>query len=111
MIQISNQKTIIFLIIILFSVLSMTCYSCKSQSTSINSQEKKIEKEKKKRQKDDTILYQKAVKQQMNNQTPETREAMKDAQNKPKEIVKIKEFFIKRWIKIGNINSNINHLN
>ena len=75
MIQISNQKTIIFLIIILFSGLSMTCYSCKSQSTSINSQEKKIEKEKKKRQKDDTILYQKAVKQQMNNQTPETREA------------------------------------
>ena len=100
MIKISNQKTIIFLIIILFSGLSMTCYSCKSQSTSINSQEKKIEKEKKKRQKDDTILYQKAVKQQMNNQTPETREAMKDAQKQAKRNRENKkEFFIKRWIK------------
>lgn len=87
------------IILSIFFFFSFYLFSCQTQNTSINKQEKKIQKEKKKRQKDDTILYQKAVKQQMNNQTGETKKAMKDAEKQAKiNRENKKEFFIKRWI-------------
>ena len=87
------------IILSIFFIFSFYLFSCQTQNTSVSQQEKKIEKEKKKRQKDDTILYQKAVKQQMNNQTAETKEAMKDAEKQAKlNRENKKEFFLKRWI-------------
>ena len=87
------------IILLIFFIFSLNLFSCQAQTTSINQQEKKIEKEKKKRQKDDTILYQKAVKQQMNNQSAETKDAMKDAEKQAKlNREHKKEFFLKRSI-------------
>lgn len=67
----------IFGIILLLLVMSAGLESCKTSNMS--SQDRKIQREKKKRAKNDTVLYQKALKHHMKSQTKETRKSMRSA--------------------------------
>lgn len=93
-----RAKFILLLIVFTLSVVSNSCFLFKRSN--IDNKEKAIQKEKKKRQKQDTILYQKAVKQHMKNQSKDTRKAMKQAMREAKRNREHKpEPFYLRWYK------------
>jgi len=74
-----------------------TMQSCKTSNTS--SKERQIQREKKKRQKNDTVLYQKALKQHAKSQTKNTRKAMRDSYRKAQNYNNNqREFFLTRWM-------------
>jgi len=83
-------------IFVLFVVFSYT--SCRTDN--ISNKEKQIQREKKRRAKDDTVLYQKALKKHMKSQTKATQKDMKrnyrEAQRYNQQK---KEFFLKRFIR------------
>ncbi|MCX7696603.1 MAG: hypothetical protein N2Z72_02785 [Bacteroidales bacterium] len=90
-----------FIWILIVFILSVASTSCDLfRRSNIDNKEKAIQKEKKKRQKQDTILYQKALKQHMKNQSKETRKAMKQSMREAKRNREHKpEPFYLRWYK------------
>lgn len=83
---------------IIFAFLIIASPSCRTNN--LSNKEREIQREKKKRAKDDTVLYEKALKKHMRTQTQETRKEMKksyrDAQRYNNQK---KEFFLKRFIR------------
>jgi hypothetical protein len=84
--------------IILLIVFLVPFSSCRTNT--LSSKEKQIQREKKRRVKEDSVLYEKALKKHMKSQTKATRQEMKrnyrDAQrhNNQKQ-----EFFLKRFVR------------
>lgn len=75
-----------------------TIQSCRTSN--MDNKERQIQREKKKRQRNDTVLYQKALKNHMKSQTKETRKAMRQALNTAKRNREHKkEFIVKRWFR------------
>lgn len=89
------KKSVPFFLILIISFASPSC-----RTDNISQKEKQIQREKKRRSKDDTVLYQKALKKHMRNQTKETRKEMRrnyrEAQRYNQQK---KEFFLKRFIR------------
>ncbi len=89
-----RKLTPYFLIVCLFVALP----SCRTSN--ISNKERQIQKEKKRRAKDDTVLYEKALKKHMKNQTKETRKEMKRNYREAQRYnQKKKEFFLKRFMR------------
>lgn len=81
--------------------------SCRSK---MSKREREIQKEKEKRRKDDTVLYQKALKKHMKNQGRETQRIMKKNAKEAQRYNEQKdEFFLKRWIKKSNHKRKTRH--
>ncbi len=75
-----------------------TFQSCRTSN--LSNRERQIQREKKKRQRNDTVLYQKALKRHMKSQTKETRKSMRRALNEAdRNRNHRKEFFVKRWFR------------
>ncbi len=73
-----------------------TIQSCRTSN--LDNRERQIQREKRKRQRNDTVLYQKALKRHMKSQTKETRKSMRQALHTAKRNRdNRREFFIKRW--------------
>jgi hypothetical protein len=65
-----------YVLILLFTAASFVIVpSCRTNN--LSNKERQIQREKKRRAKDDTVLYQKALKRHMKNQTKATRKDMK----------------------------------
>lgn len=76
----------------------VTMNSCRTSN--LDNRERRIQREKRKRQRNDTVLYQKALKRHMKSQTKETRKAMRRNLHEAKRNREHrKEFFIKRWFR------------
>jgi hypothetical protein len=92
------KKSFPFLIAVIMLISFQFTTSCRTNNMS--KKERQIQKEKKRRAKDDTVLYQKALKKHMKNQTRATQKEMKrnyrDAQRYNEQK---KEFFLKRFIR------------
>jgi len=87
----------VFVVFLLTSGISMFS-SCRTNNMS--KKERQISREKKKRAKDDTVLYQKALKKHMKNQTKATRKDMKrNYRESQRYNQQKKEFFLKRIIR------------
>lgn len=72
--------------------------SCRTSN--ISNKEKQIQREKKKRAKDDTVLYEKALKKHMKSQTKETRKEMKRNYREAQRYNQKKnEFFLKKFMR------------
>jgi len=66
----------------------------------MSNKERQIQREKKRRSKDDTVLYQKALKKHMKNQTKATQKDMKRNYREAQRFNdKKKEFFLKKFIR------------
>lgn len=93
------RKVAPFLLIVVIT-LSVSLIQVSCRTNNMSNKERQIQKEKKRRAKDDTVLYQKALKKHMKNQTKATRKEMKrnyrDAQRYNQQK---KEFFLKRIIR------------
>lgn len=84
-----------FTLIIAFSLLNVSC-----RTQNISPEERKIQREKKKRAKDDAVLYEKALKKHMKNQTKATRKEMRrNYREAMRYNEQRKEFFLKRWLR------------
>jgi ABC-type amino acid transport substrate-binding protein len=91
------MKIKLVLAIFILSLLPITQTSCGVfKRSNVDNKEKEIQKEKKRRQKEDTVLYQKAVKEHMKRQSKETRKAMKQAM---KEAERNREHKPEPWYK------------
>lgn len=89
-------KYIVLLVLLLAPV--ATFQSCRTSN--LDNRERQIQREKKKRSRNDTVLYQKALKRHMNSQTKETRKSMRQALNTAKRNREgRREFFVKRWFR------------
>lgn len=89
-------KYIVLLLLLLAP--ATTIQSCRTSNSS--NRERQIQREKKKRQKNDTVLYQKALKNHMKSQTKDTRKAMRQNLHTAKRNRDHKqEFFVKRWFR------------
>ncbi len=87
-------KYIVLMLLLLAPV--STIQSCKTSNT--GNRERQIQREKKKRTRNDTVLYQKALKQHMKSQTKNTRKSMRQALHKSRSYNDNKrEFFLTRW--------------
>lgn len=72
--------------------------------------ERQIQREKEKRRKEDTVLYQKALKQHMKNQSRETQRRMRQNSREAERFnEQRKEFFLSRWIKEWNHRARSRH--
>lgn len=72
--------------------------SCRTSNTS--NTERRIQKEKRRRAKNDTVLYQKALKRHMKSQTKDTRHSMRRALREARTNREHRrEFFLRRWYK------------
>lgn len=93
------MKYIKYLVLVLMLMAPIAAIQpCKAQS--MEQRERQIQREKKRRQRDDMVLYQKALKNHMKSQTPETRVAMKQAMRTAKQNREHRrEFFVKRWFR------------
>lgn len=77
---------------------TVTFQACRTSN--LSNRERQIQREKKKRQRNDTVLYQKALKRHMKSQTKETRKSMRRALNEAnRNRNHRKEFFVKRWFR------------
>jgi len=87
-------KYIVLLLLLLAPVATMQ--SCRTSNT--GNKERQIQREKKKRTRNDTVLYQKALKNHMKSQTKNTRKAMRQAYHTSERNRENKrDFFLKRW--------------
>jgi len=87
----------IFIVILLIFILVLTNISCRT-TTSISKQERKIQKEKERRQKEDVVLYQRAINRHIKMQSDETRQEMRENLRRAEKYNRRqKEFFLKRW--------------
>lgn len=83
---------------LLIFFLFLAAPSCRTNN--ISSKERQIQREKKKRAKDDTVLYEKALKKHMKSQTKETRKEMKRNYREAQRYnQKKKEFFLKKFMR------------
>lgn len=99
--QINGRGIIYYLVLIAIALSTIILTpSCRSK---MSKREREIQKEKERRRKEDTVLYQKALKKHMKNQGRETRKIMKQNAKEAQRYNEQKdEFFIKRWIKNSN---------
>lgn len=89
-------KYIVLLVLLLSPV--ATIQSCRTSN--LDNRERQIQREKRKRQRNDTVLYQKALKRHMKSQTKETRKSMRQALNTARRNREgRREFFVKRWFR------------
>lgn len=93
-----NYKNIfkVFIIILLIFIPIVANISCRI--TNISKQERKIEREKKRRQKEDAVLYQRALQRHIKMQSDDTRQEMRENLRRAEKYNRRqKEFFLKRW--------------
>ena len=90
------HKKIIILLLIITPL--FTTYSCKTGN--VSTKEKQINRERQRKKKNDTVLYQKALKRHMKLQSKETQKNMKrDFRTARRNSEYKREFFLKRWLK------------
>lgn len=97
--QTCRMKAIRIISIMLLLLMPATfVMSCRTSNT--GNKERQIQREKRKRSKNDTVLYQKALKRHMKSQTKDTRSSMRRALAIAKRNRDHKrEFFLRRWFK------------
>jgi pyruvate/2-oxoacid:ferredoxin oxidoreductase beta subunit len=87
-------------VLIAFIAVSSVLVFSSCRTNNMSNKERQIQKEKKRRSKDDTVLYQKALKKHMKNQTKATRKDMKrNYRESQRYNSQKKEFFLKRIIR------------
>lgn len=89
-----------FYVFITFIMISLSGSVTSCRTKNLSPEERKIQREKKKRAKEDSVLYEKALKRHMKNQTKATRKEMRrNYREAMRYNEQRKEFFLKRWLR------------